>query len=410
MKFKIISLIMLILSFTLFIGCNRAICRKEGHDIVAATCTQSSYCKVCNKKFSDPLGHIWNEENVNTPIQCINCKYADFTKFNDYSSIPYDTNIGISIREIEHRYSKFATGNKNTLGEHEKSTFDLQITLVKLQTKTEINNIKLYVVAKTKDNGYCYKEYDENIKSMSQYTYTSVTDIENFAKKESISVNQIFNEEPIEIFVKITYNIGNGNINHTLTYKTPIFEVNEEKLFKAEFRDIISNNSTRNPSYVEPKDDPVRVKLTKKDANESSSLGSIKEDILEIKFCVLKENLNKYKHKDEYLKNNKLTSIELPKLEDEYTWDVYPEIKEIKFEIYAKIKSTDKDFSEYVKIYSIYGFLSKYRDLSIATSKLDESFDVEDIYIVVEGKLHNATKDTFNALYYCKYSELSNIN
>ena len=83
-----------------------------------------------------------------------------------------------------------------------------------------------------------------------------------------------------------------------------------------------------------------------------------------------------------------------------------PEIKELKFEIYAKVNSTDKDFSEYVKVYSVYGFLSKYRDLSIAISKLDESFDVENIYIVVEGKLHNATQDTFSAVYSCKYSDL----
>ena len=75
-----------------------------------------------------------------------------------------------NLFKMENRKSKFYTGDKKELGEHEKATFDLQVTLVKLQTKKVINNIKLYVAAKTVDNGYRYKEYSSSTKTMSEYT------------------------------------------------------------------------------------------------------------------------------------------------------------------------------------------------------------------------------------------------
>lgn len=342
---------------------------------------------------------------------------SKFDRFSEYSSTPYDENIAITVREMENRKSKFYTGDKKDLGEHEKSTFDLQVTLVKLQTKALINNIKMYVSAKTVDGGYRYKEYSNSSKTMSEYTYTSVTSFSTFATKEyanvtkdGVSENYLFDEEPTEFFVKVTYTIGSEDTVHTLTYKTEVADIKDSKLNSAEFRNVIAKDATSNPSYVDPKEDPVRVKFTKEKATEESKLGSVKEDSLKIQFNVLKENLNKFKLDDEKLKANKLIGIEIPKDPNaDDAWDVFPEIKEIKFEVYAKIKSTDKDFSEYVKIYSIYGFLSKYRDLSIATSKFDESFEVEDIYVVVEGKLHNATQDTFNALYSCKYSEFADV-
>ena len=50
--------------------------------------------------------------------------------------------------------------------------------------------------------------------------------------------------------------------------------------------------------------------------------------------------------------------------------------------------------------------MSKYRDLATASVKLDETFDIEDIYVIGEGKLINAAKDSFSFLYTCKYSEV----
>ena len=87
---------------------------------------------------------------------------SNFERFSEYSSTPYDDNLAITVREMENRKSKYYTGDKKELGEHEKSTFDLQVTLVKLQTKALINNIRLYVAAKTVDNGYRYKEYSSS--------------------------------------------------------------------------------------------------------------------------------------------------------------------------------------------------------------------------------------------------------
>lgn len=339
---------------------------------------------------------------------------SNASRFENYETKSYDENIAITIREMENRKSKYQTGDKKELGEHEKSTFDLQITLVKLQTKAVIDNIKIYVTAQTVDGGYRYKEYSSSTKKMSEYTYTSTTSFSSIAEKEYDKVTKdevteefLFNEEPTNFFVKVTYSVGEETTTRTLTYKTSVLDFKKSQLEKAEKRSIIGETEINNPSYVDPKEDPVRVKFTKTPATEATKLGEVKEDLLKVQFYSLKTNLNKYKHTDEFLKQNQLKTVEIPtSLDDEKAWDVYPEISEIKFEIYAKIKGTDKDFSEYVKIYSIYGFMSKYRDLATASVKLDETFDIEDIYIIGEGKLINSTKDSFSFLYTCKYSEV----
>ena len=390
--------------------CNEILENSYGHDANEPTCEEDSICKTCDKLLERHFKHDYVKENDNTPGVCTKCDKTDFSELEKYSDIPYDKDLAVSIRMVENRKSKYYTGNQKKLGEHEKSIFDLQVTLVKLQTKKAIDNIKIYVVAKTVDNGYIYKDYSSSSKKMGEYTYTSVTSFATFATKEFTNENYLLNKTPEKIYVRVTYTNENIFVEQELTYKVSVINQDNINFDNFKKRNIISNNATSNPSYVDPKEDPVRIKLTKDEATEKSKLGSVKEDSVKIQFNVLKENLNKYKLDDDTLKANKLISIELPKDSNAYdAWDIYPEIKEVKIEVYAKIKSTDKDFSEYVKIYSIYGFLSKYRDLSIATAKFDESFEVEDIYVVVEGELHNATKDTFSSLFSCKYSELIKV-
>ena len=116
------------------------------------------------------------------------------------------------------------------------------------------------------------------------------------------------------------------------------------------------------------------------------------------------------RYDSEYLEKNKLVSIELPKgANDDDAWNVEPEINDIKFEVYAKITNDDDQFSSYVKMYSIYGFFSKNRAVSIATYNIDEVFNVDTLYIIAEGSIYNGTSQTFKTLYSVKVNDLPNI-
>ncbi|MFR5891725.1 MAG: hypothetical protein ACLUG4_04455 [Bacilli bacterium] len=289
---------------------------------------------------------------------------SKINRFSEYQDKAYDDQIALNIRDIENRKSKLSTGSEDEEGKHEKSTHDLQIQLVKLRANTSIKNIKIYLAAKTLDNGYRYDEYTSSSKEMSTLTYTSLTSFTTFATKEIKELTKngkkeeyLFDETPIEYYIRISYTLNDEKEERVLAYKTKALSFNQEKTFKnVEIRNIDNNNA----NYIESKDDPIKLKVTKTLISEESSLKEIKEDRLRVEFKVNSENLNKYKYDSDYLEKNNLISIELPKgPNDDDAWNVEPEINDIKFEIYGKIKNNDNKFSSYVKIYSIYGFLVK---------------------------------------------------
>lgn len=336
-------------------------------------------------------------------------------RFEEYGTKAYDSEIAVNIRETETRSSKFKTGSEEEIGEHAKSVFDFRITVVKLKSYTSIKDMRIYLAAKTTDGSYRYDEYSSSSKKMDETTYTSITTLSSFATKsfetvdeDGESVDYLFNETPEEIYVKITYKLNNEEETRTLAYKTNVLDINPSKKFdNVEERNIIEKGASVNPQYIDPKEDPVRVRLTKTKATETTILGSVKEDLLKVEFNISTINLNKLQFDEEYLKNNSLTKIELPKVTTaEDAWDVVPEIDDVKFEIWGKITSDDEEFSDYVKFYSIYGFLSTYRALSITSCKIDETLNLEEIYIIVEGSIYNGTQDSFEALYKVKYNSL----
>ena len=81
---------------------------------------------------------------------------SKINRFSEYQDKAYDDQIAVNLRDIENRKSKLSTGSEDEEGKHEKSTHDLQIQIVKLKSNTSIKNIKIYLAAKTLDNGYRY--------------------------------------------------------------------------------------------------------------------------------------------------------------------------------------------------------------------------------------------------------------
>ncbi len=339
---------------------------------------------------------------------------SKINRFSSYQEKPYDDQIALTLRSIENRKSKLSTGTSEKTGEHEKSVFDLQLTIVKLRSNTSVKNIKIYLAAKTISNDYRYDEYTSSSKEMSTLTYTSLTSFTTFATKEFDEITKdgnteeyLFDQTPVEYYIRVEYQINEEDTTRILEYKTSTLSLNPEKDFKdVEERTIDSNNS----NYIDNKEEPIRLKVSKTLTSEESALGSIKEDSLRFEFKVDVPNLNQYKFEEDYLKENRLVSIELPKAENATDpWNVDPEISDIKFEVYGKINGTDENFSNYVKVYSIYGFFSKNRSLSIATYKIDELFNIETLYIVATGGIYNGVEGSFKTIYKIDVEQLPSI-
>lgn len=349
------------------------------------------------------------------------------TRFKDYGTTPYDEFIALNVREVENRKSKFATGSSGAEGEHEKATFDFQITIVRLQVYAYIENMNIFVSAKTATDNYCFDETSTN-KTIGAGTYTSLVNYSTFATRsiekcteDGATEEYLVDETPKEIYVKINYDVKKNNQTQTKTleYKVSVLDLNIEKKIKnIEFRSI----NKENVNFVDSKDDPFSIKFTKNLTDETSKVQNVKEDNIKVEFRANTANLNKVKHSEEYLKgryDNKdyITAIELPKIvsempegadEKEY-WNIAPEIKEIKFEVYGKIDNKDSEFSQYVKFYSFYGFLSRYRAPSLLTYRIDESFNLSEIYVVAEGVYHNATEEKFSVAFAVKVEDLASM-
>lgn len=331
------------------------------------------------------------------------------TRFEDYGTISYDEYISVNVRESENRKSKLSTGTKEELGKHEKSTYDFYVTVVKLKVYTTITNMNFYVSARTVNDNFCY---DESLnKEISTYSYTAPSAFSSFATKsfeecteEGNTEEYLIDETPEEYFIKVTYDVklGTGETySKSLEYRVSALDVKlEKKLKDVEFREIDTNNA----NFVKVGSEPFSIKFTKSLTEETSSLQNIKNDRIRVEFKANTANLHKTQ-----LKENYKETIELPSLINEDKTNIYPEITEIKLEVYGKINSSDENFSKYVKMYSLYGFLSQYRAPALLTYSVDESFNLSEIYVIAEGKLYNSTEDSFSVVFAVKVETLAEM-
>ncbi|MCM1260806.1 MAG: hypothetical protein NC182_06720 [Prevotella sp.] len=337
--------------------------------------------------------------------------------FSNYGTKPYDDNLGIALRETEDRKSVLETysSSKTTdverkAGKHEKSTYNLQLTLVKLTTK-ELNNIKIIIAARTEDGGYRYADYTTNSKYLSAQTFTSVTTFSSFSsktieekEKNNSTIDVKFDETPVEFFIKILYSVDE---NHKiLEYKVSPLEVEASTFSTYEKRNIINAGNGENSLFINPMNDVFRLKLSKTEVDETSTIDTIHRDTLKLELRTNLSGLSNYKYELDYLREHQLKKIEVPK---ENVWDIDPEVAEMKLEVWGKIDSKDSAFSNYVKLYALYGFFSSQRTMSLTTVTIDESLNLSDIYIVMNGEIYNGTVDQIHTSYQIDYKSLPNI-
>lgn len=337
--------------------------------------------------------------------------------FSNYGTQPYDENLGIALRETEDRKSVLETYSSSKsedverkAGKHEKSTYNLQLTLVKLTVK-ELNNIKIIVAARTEDGGYRYADYTTNSKYLGAQTFTSVTTFSSFSsksieekEKNKSTVDVKFDETPVEFFIKILYSVD--ETQKTLEYKVSPLDINTTTFSSYEKRNVIDAGNGTDSLFINPMNDVFRLKMSKTEVTETSTIDNIHRDTLKLELRTNLPGLSNYKYELDYLREHGLKKIEVPKANE---WDVDPEVAEMKLEVWGKIDSKDSQFSNYVKLYALYGFFSSQRTMSLTTVTIDESLNLSDIYVVMNGEIYNGTVDKIHATYQIDYKTLPKI-
>lgn len=337
-------------------------------------------------------------------------------RFANYSELPYDEHMAVNVRVMENRSSLIQTynssnekSNEKKLGLNEKSSYSLQLFLVKLKVES-IRNISINVAAKTADNHYKYSTYS-GTRSMSSGVFNLSASFSNFSTKEVIekemgigSKMYVFDETPKEIYVNIEYTIGTGNDakNYELKYRFTTLEIKEKNLSKYQTREFLSSSANNYKNFINPAEDVLAIKLSKEETGLKSSINEVYKDVLEIQVLDNIGNINKLLMNQDEVETKGLKAIEQATQNKD---PLYPEISNIALEIWGKIESQDKKFSKYIKIYSLYGFFSKYRELPVSTLEIDESLNLSEIYVTANGTVYNGSVDSFEIKYQVNFHD-----
>lgn len=340
-------------------------------------------------------------------------------RFGDYKDIPYDDHLGVVVRITEERKSLLETYNASDekskeakKGLNEKATYSVQVSLFKLKVEN-IKDIYVNVVALTEDNQYKYASYSGS-RSMtsgvfkSDFSFSSFSTKEVAEKKLGIGTKKcVFDETPTEVYVNIKYKIGTDKEEQVLKYGFKTLTINEKKLSKYETRDVLSENANKNKNYINPANDVLGIRIFQRQTGLKSSISNINKDKFEVFVSDIDENVDNFILDQGKVAEQNLTAIEQPTSNKD---PLKPEISNIAIEVLGKIDSEDKEFGGYIKLYTLYGFFSKYRELNEYTLEIDESLNLSDIFVVAKGTIANGTVDSFEMKYQVNVNDLPKIN
>lgn len=343
-------------------------------------------------------------------------------RFGDYKDIPYDEHLGVAVRITEERKSLLETYDPSNekskeakKGINEKAVYSIQVSLFKFKVEN-IKDIIVNVVALTEDNQYKYGSYS-GTKSMTSGTFKTDITLSSFSTKEvtekklgSGTKKRVFDETPKEVYVNIKYKIGTDTEEHVLKYGFKTLNTNEKKLSKYETRDVISANANKNINYINPSNDVLGIRISQHQTGLKNTISTINnldyKDKFEIFVSDIDENIYNYILNQDKVAEQNLIAIEQPTTNKD---PLKPELSNVALEVLGKIDSEDKNFSGYIKLYTLYGFFSKYRELSVHKVEIDESLNLSDIYVTAKGKITNGTVDSFEMKYQVNVNDLPEI-
>lgn len=360
--------------------------------------------------------------------------------YESYGKIPYDDHIGIMIKVTENRQSLLETydendeiDKKNKEGKNEKSTYDVAISLIKLRVET-LKDITVNLAVKTNDNSYQYATQQaskDNNGIFVRYigSFSDLLTKEVLSENEGTTTKNIFDETPKEIYVEVKYTVANNSSKeekeNVLRYRVETLDTKESKYKKYSERLVLKEATTDSKAnWIDPVNDVFGLQIGKTDATSESKIGNIKKDLICINCISLNNNLTKYKLAQDEIESKELVRLEQP---NSQTLQLTPEIAEIKLTVCGKVNSKDKKFSDYVVLYSLYGFMSSIENRLIENTEkdnkritnytthlvensLDESFNLSELYITMEGKLYNSTVEKVSSSYKISYDNLISVD
>lgn len=340
-------------------------------------------------------------------------------RFEDYKDIPYDEHLGVAVRITEVRKSLLETYDASNekskeakKGLNEKAIYSIQVSLFKFKVEN-IKDITVNVVALTEDNQYKYGSFS-GTKSMTSGTFKIDIKMDSFATKEvtekklgSGTKKRVFDETPKEVYVNIKYKIGTDTEEQVLKYGFKTLKTNEKNLSKYETRDVISADANKNINYINPSNDVLGIKISQYQTGLKNTISTINNSDYKDKFEVfvsdIGDNIYNYILNQDKVAEQNLTSIEQPTANKD---PLKPELSNVALEVLGKIDSEDKNFSGYIKLYTLYGFFSKYRELNTYNLEIDESLNLSDIFVTAKGKITNGTVDSFEMKYQVNINDL----
>lgn len=340
-------------------------------------------------------------------------------RFDDYKDVPYDEHLGVIVRLTEERKSLLETYNASNekskeakKGLNEKSTYNVQISLFKFQVET-LKDITVNIVALTKDNQYKYASYS-GTRSMTGGVYKSDFSFSSFSTKEVTEKEfgigkkkYVFDETPKEIYVNIKYKVGTNSEEHVLKYGFKTLDINEKKLSNYDTRDVLSANANANKNYINPSSDVLGIRIFQKQTGLKSTISNINKDKFEVFVSDIESNIDKFMLNQDDVAAQNLKALELPTSNKD---PLTPELSNVALEVWGKVESEDKKFSSYIKLYTLYGFFSKHRELNTYTLEIDESLNLSEIFVTAQGKITNGTTNSFEIKYKVNVNDLPKLD
>ena len=275
-----------------------------------------------------------------------------------YSKKTYDDYVNVTFRVYEER--KTALDND---AEHDSTTYNIRAFVEKKEKakNMEIRDIRYYVTGVNRKGKIIFDEPSASrtykISKTGSFSNTGSTSIvENKIFKQSITIDEStkketrIDNEPIKLYIKVTYliTIEAEDVRNEIKSEVQISDIQKEEFSKYELTKIVSNK-------IKNDSEAIDIECEVDRATEKSTKGSAKKDNFDFE-----------------------TYLNTAYLEDRT-------IDRFAVEIFGKLNKEDgekdKLFSDYVRLYTVYGSTLTRVGTTLSYVKIDESYNVKELYV-----------------------------
>lgn len=291
--------------------------------------------------------------------------------FKDYSTNPFDENIFVVVRVSEIRNSELVNDS-----EYESAHYNVYVSATKLDENAKISDITYYVSTNSKDN--VRKSQDNSdatkgtISESSTYTNKIFTKVAEKKIVKDDKKTTYIDEEPKEIYVRITYKVTKDNVvtSHEFKYKHELTDVSKIKINKLTERDI--NLTGTKANYM----------LNDQNTKEYVDVKIVKEE---------GEKEEKAKYTENKITTNiVVNSTYLGNAASSYSSKNYRRTPEIQIEIFGIAENNPTDskdfFSDYIRLASFCGSFTTARSIT-NTFTYDDRYNIKQLIVIIKYQI-----------------------